>query len=155
MSMALLRRLWQWLGRGEHVHRLWLGPYCVAVAWVGLAAAIITPPHGSGLPLCWLHATTGIPCPGCGLTRSLSCAIRGLFLESWQYHPMGMLILGLFAFTAFQSLLPRRMRQAIASGMQSRVVLCNGVYVAFVAAFVLFGTVRAIMEGPVAYLTRF
>jgi len=33
--------------------------------------------------------------------------------------------------------------------------LCNGLYVAFVAAFVLFGTVRAIMEGPVAYLTRF
>jgi len=65
-----------------------LGKPCLFAAWSGLFLAAVTPPHGAGFTVCWLKASTGIPCPGCGLTRSLSCALRGMFMESWQYHPM-------------------------------------------------------------------
>ena len=42
------------------------------------------------------------------MTRSLSCGIRGMFLESWEYHPMGLFVLALFVVTAAQSLFPER-----------------------------------------------
>src|SRR5215467_11057825 len=82
--------------RTRRVSHLWLNPYSVFVSWFGLLMASITPPHGFGFTVCWIKSATGLPCPGCGLTRSLSCALRGMPVESWQYHPFGLLILGLF-----------------------------------------------------------
>lgn len=133
------------LNSPEKVFRYWQGPWMVCVAWLGLLLAAITPPHGTGTTVCWLKQCTGISCLGCGLTRSMSCGIRGMFAESFSYHPFGLFILALFIFTALVSLAPR-LRQRVATVMQSRPVLFNGLYLAFVIAFVGFGTVRAVIE---------
>jgi hypothetical protein len=123
---------------------LWLGKHCVIVAWVGLLVAALMPPHGFGANLCWVYGTTGVPCPGCGVTRSLSCGLRGLWLESWNYHPMGLLILALFAFTAAQSLLPRAARERVTCWIQHHALAFNSAYLLFVLVFVCFGVVRAL-----------
>lgn len=53
---------------------------------------------GSLLPLQWLTAgpslcpfkvTTGLPCPGCGLTRSAVALLHGDPMTSLYYHPLG------------------------------------------------------------------
>src|SRR5258708_6029876 len=44
--------------------------------------------HG---PACLFRLFTGVPCPGCGLTRSLSALWHGNFLLSFRYHPLGLL----------------------------------------------------------------
>jgi hypothetical protein len=119
-----------------------LGKHCVGVAWAGLLAAWVSPPHGIGVALCWFQGSTGLPCPGCGLWRSLSCGIRGLFLESWRYHPMGLLVLTWFLFTAGQSVLPRSWRDGLRLRMQIRT--WNVVYFLFVVTFVGFGAVRVL-----------
>jgi hypothetical protein len=126
--------------------KLWLGKHCVLVAWIGLLAAIVLPPHGSGFLVCWLQSATGVPCPGCGLTRSLSCGVRGMFLESWQYHPLGLMILALFLFTAAQTLLPANLRHLLLRHVRSRTVLYQTLYVAFVVSFVVFGASRALVQ---------
>ena len=136
----------RWLSERRRVSRVWLGKECVAVSWLGLLLAIVSPPHGTGFIACWLNAATGIPCPGCGLTRSLSCSIRGMFLESWHYHPLGLVILGLFLFTAVQSLLPKACRHNLAGYMQSRAPAFNALYVVFVVAFVGYGATRALLH---------
>jgi hypothetical protein len=59
---------------------------------------------------------------------------------------MGLLILALFLVVALQSLFPRHWRQALASRMESRPVLWNGVYMIFVAAFVSFASARALLH---------
>lgn len=137
-------RLQQWLERPEPVSKYWLGRYCGLVAWLGLLLAVVSAPHGSGISLCWFQDATGVPCPGCGITRSLSCGVRGMFLESFQYHPMGLLILALFVFTAGRSLLPQTHREGIVRFMQSRATLFNTLYLVFVITFVGFGAVRAV-----------
>ena len=42
---------------------------------------------------CTFHNLTGLPCPGCGLTRSLVAALHGDVKQSFQYHRLGLLTL--------------------------------------------------------------
>ena len=42
---------------------------------------------------CALKATTGVPCPGCGLTRSWVSALHGDPAGSLAHHPLGWLVL--------------------------------------------------------------
>ncbi|WP_160164513.1 DUF2752 domain-containing protein [Pedosphaera parvula] len=115
-------------------------------AWLGLLLAAVSPPHGSGVTLCWLKSVTGLPCPGCGMTRSLSCGIRGMFSESLHYHPMGLFILALFILIAAQSLCTRGFRERVARFMENQATFFNHLYFAFVLTFMGFGIVRALFS---------
>ncbi len=139
-------RLRAWLNDPLGARRRWLSRTNICVAWLGLLLGSFTPPHGIGFPLCWLHATTGLPCPGCGLSRSLSCGLRGLWLESWCYHPLGLGILALFLTTAFASLLPAHLWERLERALESRALLFNALYATFVLTFVGFGTMRALHQ---------
>lgn len=137
-------RLRGWLNTPHRAADRWLGGPALVAAWLGLLLAAVGPPHGAGIPSCWFQGTTGLPCPGCGLTRSLSCGLRGMFQESFQFHPLGLPILALFIFLAAQGLLSRVQRAGIAGFMRSHAAVFNGVYLAFVISFVGFGTLRAL-----------
>ena len=61
---------------------------------VGVAVVLGTALGGYGiepgalrLELCWFHAGSGLPCPGCGLTRSLLALARGQPGQSMLFHP--------------------------------------------------------------------
>lgn len=41
-------------------------------------------------PLCLFKLTTGYPCAGCGMTRSLVAAAHGQFAEAFSWHPLGL-----------------------------------------------------------------
>jgi hypothetical protein len=61
-----------------------------AVMWItALASLAIYYPGSSHVTLC-PFANLGIDfCPGCGLGRSISYALHGEFICSWQTHPLG------------------------------------------------------------------
>lgn len=59
----------------------WTGILILLVLWV------ITGLFGSGM--CIFKARWGIPCPGCGLTRSVLLILQGRFAEAWAMHPFG------------------------------------------------------------------
>ena len=58
-----------------------------------LLAFLLPPPDGAhiaGIPsLCAFHNLTGLPCPGCGITRSVVCCAHGLWHAALAYHPLG------------------------------------------------------------------
>lgn len=70
---------------------------------VAVAALLRPTPPGaeSGLTVaglrvpevCALYRTTGIPCPGCGLTRSWVSAVHGDLGASLAHHSLGWLVL--------------------------------------------------------------
>jgi len=130
----------------ENVYERWLGKFSVCVAWLGLLLAVVTPPQGTGFTICWFQTGTGLPCVGCGLTRSLSCALRGMFVESWNYHPFGVLLLGLLLIISATSLLDAKRRQSLASYMQSHAASFNALYFSLTLAFILFGICRALLH---------
>src|SRR5258708_3623488 len=124
LNASSIQPLTGWINERIHAPDRWLGKPCVFAAWAGLLLAFLTRRHGTGLSVCWIESATGIPCPGCGLTRSLSCGLRGMFTESWHYHPMGLLILALFVIIVAASLLPR-LRRYLNSLIESKARLFN------------------------------
>lgn len=51
--------------------------------------------HGPG---CLWRMMIHIPCPGCGLTRSIRALWHGNLVESFRYHPLGIpLVIGCIA----------------------------------------------------------
>lgn len=142
---SLVAQSYAWLSQPGKTYRFWQSPLTVCASWLGLLLAAIVPPHDTGETICWFKRCTGISCPGCGLTHSLSCGLRGMFADSLSYHPFGLFILALFLFTALLSIF-RPARQRVAAYMESRPLLFNGLYAAFVIAFVGFGTARALLE---------
>lgn len=58
----------------------------------GVAATWSVLPH---VPLCPLYATTGIPCPLCGATRSVVALLRGDVGSSLAFSPVGVVVVAL------------------------------------------------------------
>jgi len=42
--------------------------------------------------VCPFYALTGLPCPGCGLTRAFVCLGHGQVLPSLHWHPLGIVL---------------------------------------------------------------
>jgi hypothetical protein len=87
----------------------------ISVCGIG-AAQVIASFFGFGLP-CMYHATTGQPCPGCGLTRSIMALLRGNFRDSFLLHPMGPLLLVGLAACLVSIFLPARLRSRLVAAM--------------------------------------
>lgn len=61
-----------------------------------------------GLPsICPFHNLTGLPCPGCGLTRAFVCCAHGQLLAALGYHPLGPALFGATLFFGLNALLGR------------------------------------------------
>ena len=65
-----------------------------------LVSVALPPPGRDGsighVPaFCPFYRLTGLPCPGCGLTRAFVCMGHGRWAESLHWHPVGWLIYGI------------------------------------------------------------
>jgi hypothetical protein len=78
-----------------------LRPAVVGLAMLAVGAAL--PPDWvmHGPQLCIFKLMSGIPCPGCGLTRSVVLLMHGDVSGSLYYHPLGVLfVLGALILAA-------------------------------------------------------
>ena len=68
----------------SHFARLFL----LAIGGFGLYLAFFGNPEG-GIALipCPVRSAIGIPCPGCGMTRSCLALAQGEFVSAWKFHP--------------------------------------------------------------------
>jgi hypothetical protein len=74
-------------------HRL--GGWALAGAG-GMAAALVlhvwAPADGPGFTLCPLRLFTGLPCPGCGMTRAFAHLAKGEWSAAVHDHPLAPLL---------------------------------------------------------------
>ena len=55
--------------------------------------AVCLPLIGTPLPeLCYWRAISGLPCPGCGLTRCFISMAHGEWSRAWSFQPVGCLL---------------------------------------------------------------
>lgn len=86
---------------------------CVGVAGLLVCARLAPlPVNGcvAGMPsLCPFHALTGLPCPGCGMTRSVICLMHGHLHDAVYFHPLGpVAAIALIAWAAFGLVQPNK-----------------------------------------------
>ena len=76
---------------------------CVSGVVLTIARVLSPAPNGLGthqqlgLPPCFFHKLTGIPCPTCGMTTSFAHTVRLHFYEAFVTQPFGMLACVLMA----------------------------------------------------------
>lgn len=76
---------------------------CVSGVVLTIARVLSPSPNGIGthqqlgLPPCFFHKLTGIPCPTCGMTTSFAHTVRLHFYEAFVTQPFGMLACVLMA----------------------------------------------------------
>src|SRR5947209_2461710 len=75
----------------------------VSAGILGLTG-VLSHTHGNGPP-CLLRTIFHIPCPGCGMTRSMEAVWRGDMLSSVRYHPLGLPLFLLCALVLLIALL--------------------------------------------------
>ena len=127
-------------------------------AVVTLIVALMPPDGLPGLDLCAARRMTGLPCPGCGITRSGSNLLRGDFARAVNYHPFGPVLLLPMFLLGLLALAPRSWRDRARDGLLRWAVPLRRFYLAVLVLFVVFGIVRTfcVLEGwttfPAAWL---
>ncbi|MEH3155942.1 MAG: DUF2752 domain-containing protein [Gordonia paraffinivorans] len=123
-----------------------LSPTVIATAVGGGAvlAAFAIPPSvvGEGPVLCPFRLATGLPCPGCGLTRSWVAAAHGDLSTAFADNVFGPLSLVIVALAVVTAVLLRVLAPARA-GVLVRVTRSRVVY-AVAAVWVVYGVARAV-----------
>jgi hypothetical protein len=62
-----------------------------------VAAPLLSPQAvATGPVLCPFRRLTGLPCPGCGMTRSFVALAHGDVGASFSFHPLGPLMMAIF-----------------------------------------------------------
>jgi hypothetical protein len=72
--------------RRRHLALWGLAGGIALAAW--LAIAWLPRPESSPFVVCALRRVTGIPCPGCGMTRALASLARGELARAVTLHPL-------------------------------------------------------------------
>lgn len=123
-------------------HRLML-----FLGFVGALLAIVLPPTGIGFSTCTFLTSMGLPCPSCGLTRSVTCIYHGWFHAAWQYNPFGYGFALVFGLYAVLFVTPARWRNRVRTATRRHAIAITVFLVAFIAGLIVHGIVRATLVG--------
>lgn len=88
-------------GTGQNPSRLPWGAWAGAAAGLGVLGLLrmVEPAGQPYFPKCFLYATTGIQCPGCGVLRATHALLNGEFHAAWQLNPLFVLLLPILGWT--------------------------------------------------------
>jgi len=110
-----------------------------------MAVSFVFPITGLGVDLCPFHRATGLPCPGCGMSRAMAAMSQGDLGAALGLHP--------FVVFAWPAFLVLALLAVAPSGLTARVEraldrhgesLTRGYRVVF-TAFLGFGVLRLLV----------
>jgi hypothetical protein len=110
------------------------------LAAVGLAQTVLVALRLPGWP-CAFRQATGIPCPGCGLSRALAALLQGDWRTAVAFHAFAPLLTATGLFLLAAALLPPERRRRVAervASFESR----TGLTVWLAASFLVYWAVR-------------
>ncbi len=81
----------------------WINGLCVVI----LGGTLLLERSNSAGPPCLFKMTCHLPCPGCGMTRSLKAIWLGHFTTAFRYHPLGPVLFLLCAALLLSALLQK------------------------------------------------
>lgn len=115
------------------------------IALLAIVASFLLPTEGAGIKLCATKYLFEVPCPGCGLTRSVTSVSHLQPIKAWNYHPFGLIIHPFFCLAALSLLLSGRTRKRWGVWCRRRHRVLHSIYMTFVVAFLIFGVTRLVL----------
>ena len=123
-------------------YRALLTPSARYLAVVVMVISFVFPVQGLGVDLCMLHSMTGLPCPGCGMSRAISAISQGDFSAAAALNPFALLAWPLFLVLAVVTVAPRGVYARFEAWVTARAVPIARVYRICFTAFAAFGAIR-------------
>ena len=133
-------------GERKNLYDVVFSPLTAWFAIVGLVLSFFLPTDGLGVTVCWFKSFFELPCPGCGLTRSVTCISHLQFGKAWDYHPFGSLIYALFVANAVLLMVPKAKREALKNRISRNDRWLKPIYMAIVLSFLTFGCLRILFS---------
>ncbi len=112
------------------------------LALFAVGAAFALPAEGFGVDVCALHRFTGLPCPGCGLTRGFVLLAQGDVGPALGANPFTLVLFPLFVLLAALALAPEGMHRRVLGWVGRKERAFASAYRVGVAAFLGFGGLR-------------
>jgi hypothetical protein len=112
----------------------------LALCALALVQTVLVAWHLPGWP-CAFRQATGIPCPGCGLSRAMAALLHGDWRSALAYHAFAPLLLACGLLLLSGAVLDARRRArlaALVASFESR----TGAAVWLAAAFLVYWAVR-------------
>jgi len=97
-----------------------------------------------GVELCPLKAACGLPCPGCGVTRSMIHCSRGDIAGAIRCHPLGPGVWVAALISVSSMMWPRRFRRAVSSWWRRRREAFDRAIIGGTLLLALFGLLRVL-----------
>jgi len=126
----------------DWVARALLNRLSMRLALVVLVASFLLPTAGLGVEICWFKGMFGLPCPGCGMTRSLTSVSHLEIGQALHYHPFGLVVWLLVLGLAVANFVGRERRDRVGRWLVRHRQRARTGYLGFVYAFVAFGVIR-------------
>lgn len=123
-------------------HRALLTPGSRRLALLVMVASVFFPVGGLRFDLCPVHRLTGLPCPGCGLSRALAAASQGDFGAAFGLNPFVVFVWPLFFALALLAFAPGSVRTQAAAALDARGPRLAAAYRMVLTAFLAFGVLR-------------
>jgi hypothetical protein len=119
-----------------------LTPWSRRLAAVAFVGSFFFPVRGLGVDLCPLHAATGLPCPGCGVTRGISALAQGDVALALGANPFSLVVWPALAVLGLSALLAQSRVDALERRLDAlEPALSRAVHVGL-GAFFGFGLLR-------------
>jgi hypothetical protein len=99
---------------------------------------------------CPFFAVTGIPCPGCGLTRACMLLLRGQVQESFRFHAFAPVFIIFISILVVSTLLPRSIAEPLVDKTEAMerqtgitIIILGGLILYWLARLIFFPTTFA------------
>ncbi len=123
-------------------HQALLAPAMRRFALLVLVASVFMPRSGLGVDLCPLHHATGLPCPGCGMTRALAAMSQGEPGVALGLNPFVLFVWPAVVVLALLAFAPSSVVRRVEALARSRDAALTRGYQVVLAAFLGFGALR-------------
>ena len=114
------------------------------IACLALLATFVFPANGLGIDLCPIRFATGLPCPGCGVTRGMALLSHGQWERALHMNPWVFVFWPALLFWALTYFLPDRAIQTIVLQIARAEPLFTRIAKAWLMLFGVTGLVRLV-----------
>lgn len=114
----------------------------ISLGLIGLGVVLVgANALGYHLWRCTFHDATGLPCPGCGVTRGMTALLRGRWHDAVHWHPFTPLIAFATLMLAVSALLTKAARTRLANIVET-FERCTGFTLIAIFSLVAYGVWR-------------